>query len=205
MVKKFDHSGPEPVLTEVLHRESVNGSPWRAYQPTSPLNRGRILDAAEGRIEKTRDKVALIFGPDPAAPLMDDTWEVWSGHSHWKDCLDTERYFRADRWFNLTSWCELTHVELCDLLKCPIPIYLREVSAHLENGVRYPYERVQHSMSGGEVAPLVSALDHQLALAVLEGFATIAIFGMATIDHSLLWWQAHTARHGTALTCTVAK
>jgi len=221
-VKKFDHTGETPVLTEVLHRENKNGEGWRNYHPLSPLNGGRIVHAREGDVicEPIRSKVAIMGANRETAgcaPLMDGDWEIWGCNGLWPLCLDAEKYFRADRWFELHPLDVQTHKELCDMIRCPVPLYTVDYETHIPDTVRFPVERVTRFMAGALNLPkdwpgyFACTFAYQIALAISEGFREIGLYGVELIQGSfremtyefacVSWWLG--VARGMGITVTV--
>lgn len=172
----------------------------RSQYVPSPYNAsGRVVG---GRVicEPRRPYVAIVgagHGKDEA-PLEDSHWEVWGLNV--VPVVDRKGRFRADRWFELHEMHAQSEDDMLWITQvCPVPIYLppQEVDCdillpqHLSpcvrdrdglgwiNGVEtnvvpYPLEEVEALYGGGYWA---CTFAYQVALAMMEGFERIGIFG----------------------------
>lgn len=124
-------------------------------------------------------KVAIVAA-DPShelAPFEDCEWEVWGCNSLWRICQDTAGHFRADRWFEMHPMSVQTDDELRAIARCPIPIYHLGDATYEQApmGVPYPLEAVLNRF---RYRYFTCTFAYQIALALLEGFTTIGLFGV---------------------------
>lgn len=127
-----------------------------------------------------RKKVAIIgsqreYVPEPM--LNSDEWEVWGCNSLWRHARDSRDRFRADRWFELHPLSVQTEDELRRMRECPIPIYVLEWTGQeqaMRAAVRYPIEQV---MRLWPIGYFTCTFAYEIALALLEGFEEIGLFG----------------------------
>lgn len=130
-----------------------------------------------------KDKVAIVgFSTNHRhlAPLNDPEYEIWglnNAYVHLK---------RADRWFELHSEDQYgwdlrrpgDHVNWLRNFKGPL--YLIEKRADMQHSITFPYAEVVQ-----EVGPyLTSGPALMLALAMVEGFKTIAVYGIDLMTHT---------------------
>lgn len=169
----------------------------------SPLNGGKIIDAWDGRVtcEPRREKVAIVGAASLTrykAPLDDPTWEIWTMNSmHHIGKTGA----RADRCFELHPLSAQDGRDWHYLFNPPAPVYMFEVYPEILLSVRFPIERIEEAFDVGPGRPgdfFACTMCYQVALAILEGFKTIAFFGIEldrgtarerTIERaSLAWW-----------------
>ncbi len=165
---------------------------WLKDLPLSPMNvnytinaRGWLVGGALGaglpgeRISLRRKKVALIgasqIDKDERPPLDDPAWEVWSCNSLWKLCLDQQGRFRADRWFEMHPLSVQTEQERRDMEDCPVPLYVLDAPSK-QNWIIYPLSAVRQRFGARD--HFTCTMTYQLALALLEGYTTIGLWGM---------------------------
>lgn len=160
----------------------VRETPW-PFREHPAFGDARIVDRAEGRVElvPSRTCVAIMGFADSCrelAPFDDPAWEIWGLNQ-------LARYIpRAERWF------EIHHRKMFEadiargtdyigwLRYCPIPVYMLDAEPEFASSVRYPIERIVHHF-GREY--LTSTPAYMLALAILEGFERIGIYGVDLI------------------------
>lgn len=155
----------------------------------SPATAAPVLDqqAAERPVWSRRmpgkDKVAIVgFSTNHRhlAPVDDPTYEIWgmnNAYVHLK---------RADRWFELHSEDQYgwdlrrpgEHVKW--LREFDGPLYLINARSDMPNSIAFPYTEVMEN--SGPYMTSGPAL--MLAFAMLEGFRTIAIYGIDLMTHS---------------------
>jgi hypothetical protein len=155
-----------------------------------------------------KERVAIYgagLGKD-FAPLTDPTWEVWC--INLIPAIDEDGHLRASRWFDLHQRTAQTENDLTWIRNCPVPIY---VPPDLEDGgpncVRYPLDSVLRRFGAVQFACTFS---YQIALALLEGFDEIGLFGLElrlgtererTVEWaSVSWWLGFAAARGVKIT-----
>lgn len=188
----------------------------------------RIVDAHAGQVEVTpkRKQVAIVGFADSTrdlAPNADPAWELWSLNqvyrhvARWTDPALQDRNEYPIRHFeiHLRSIFEADMVRDTDYLgwltRCPVPIYMVERDPQFPNSVRYPLEAVTARFPGPH--PLTpayhqSTISYQVALALLEGFEEIAIYGVDLVvgeeysyqKPNLEWWLGLAQGMGVKIT-----
>jgi len=157
----------------------------------SPYNAATaIVDARSGLVRCTppRTKVALIAASigREFAPYDDPDWEVWALNA--VPSVDRLGRLRADRWFEMHVRSAQSEADMRWITRCPVPIYLpphwaeRVInqadtlpeSERVPNAVRYPLEAVESNFAGY----FTCTFAYQLALALLEGFTHIGLYGV---------------------------
>ena len=157
---------------------------WLASIPCSPLNGAR-----------RRKKVALIGNSQidrtERPPLDDPAWDVWSCNSLWGLCLDRQRRFRADRWFELHPLCVQTAQERIEMNDCPVPLYVLG-EAVLPHWVTFPLEQIRQRFGTRDYFTCTMA--YQVAWALTQGYQTIGLWGYEL-------WQGSTRERTCELRC----
>jgi len=89
---------------------------------------------------------------------------------------------RPDRWFEIHQPDARpdAHIPdyIADLHQLTCPIYMVDVDPAYPTSVRYPLERVQAAVPPRYRAYFTSSAAYMVALAMLEGFETIALYGI---------------------------
>lgn len=163
----------------------------------SPYNAEvHVVDARAGIVRATprRDKVALIGASSGKvyAPYDDPEWEVWSLNA--VPSLDRFGRLRVDRWFEMHVVAAQNERDMEWIERCPVPLYLVPEAADevlrygkltrrfdeittkgyaVKHPVRYPLDAIE-SQFGSYWA---CSFAYQIALAVMEGFTDIGIYG----------------------------
>lgn len=138
----------------------------------------KILDRDQALVETVprRDKVALIGFSESSrhlGPYEDETYEIW-GLNQVNRMIP-----RADRWFDIHhNWDE--HVvegtdHLGFLQAFPGPIYMTQRIKTIPNSVRFPIEDCI-AITGLDY--FQSTIGFMMALAIRDGFKTIALYGI---------------------------
>ena len=136
-----------------------------------------------------REKVCLIGFAESSyeAPWLDRDFEFW-GLNNLNDYLDTDRR-PFTRWFNLhrpedmvkdwtSQWPK--HQAWLRTLRT-LPVYTPIVWADCPTSVAYPKEQVERFPFGWYHA---SSIDWMIALAMLEGFTEIRLYGLNMTETS---------------------
>jgi hypothetical protein len=161
-----------------------------------------IIDRERGIVEEypKRKKVAIVGFADSsrnAAPFDDPEWTVWSLNQLYRHIP------RFDRWFEIHS----RPIFVADIVRdthyvewlqtAPVPVYMMQTFPDMPMSVRYPIEQVG-ALQGIPVAQtrawyeglalpsatrgggpyLQSAIGFMIALAILEGFEEIGLWGI---------------------------
>jgi len=161
----------------------------------------KILDPDAGVVEsftpdgRKRKKVAIVgFAPSKElTPFEDPEYEIWGVNQLYRHIP------RATRWFDIhKNWNEHV-VEGTDhgawLRNAPIPTYMVERILEgnpaylpgIPNSVRFPIERVTEG--AGNPKYLTSTIAFMIALALEEGFTTIALYGIDLIVGTEWFYQ----------------
>lgn len=142
----------------------------------------RIVDHQDGLVEAIpkRTKVAIVGFASSSrdlAPFDDPEWEIWGLNQ-----LYGYMPRRADRWFEIHT-PEMFTADIVPgtdylgwLAECPIPVYMIEHYPSVPNSVRYPLERMIDFLDGMDY--WTSCPAYMAALALAEGFQTIALYGI---------------------------
>ena len=180
----------------------------------SPLNAHyRIENAADGRVAilPARRKVIIYgagLGKRQALPyLMDQEWEVWA--LNLIPPIDGEGRVRADRWFDIHQRVAQTADDLRWIAACPRPIYVPPDLADVSpRAVVFPLERIEAAF-GDAAEYFTCTFAYQIALALLEGFADIGLFGVElafgtrrerSVEYACVsWWMGYATAKGVRL------
>lgn len=186
-----------------------------ALLPRSPHSCDvEILDGNTGAVRRTRDKV-LILGGGPTrfdAPLDDPTYEVWCCNDLAPIAVDSERRFRADRWFELhpqdpvVQWRRRSDFWIW-LATLPIPVYQFD---RKDNARSVEYSLADVIRAGRDYFGCTFC--YQIGLAYLEGFRTIALYGVdlltareATVERATVeWWLGFVEGRGVRVELPVS-
>ena len=130
------------------------------------------------KVDPQLRKVAIVgfaSSTRDLAPFDDPAWEVWGVNQLYRHIP------RATRWFEIhRNWNEHV-VEGTDhlgwLRAAPIPTYMVEPVPEIPNSVRYPLEAVCAEFS----RYFTSTIAYMIALAILEDFGEIGIYGVDMI------------------------
>jgi hypothetical protein len=140
-----------------------------------------ILDreAAKVEVSPPRKKVAIIgFATNTLhlVPWVDPEFELWGLNQGYAHMLR-----RADRWFemHLPEYTEdARDPKYREVLqKIGIPVYMPEIAADVPTSVRYPIEAVI-GLTPKRRDYFTSSISFMIALAVLEGFEAIHLYGI---------------------------
>lgn len=181
----------------------------------SPHNaRTMVADAEAGRVVCTprRPAVAILgagrIGRE-ATPWDDEGWEVWSCNR--LPARDPEGRVRVDRWFELHPRRAQTEDDLDWMRRCPVPLYTLEREPDCPQSVVYPLAEVCELFGGPTRPYFTCTFAYQIALAILERFTRIGLFGVSlemgtprerTVERACVeTWLAFAA--GAGITVTV--
>lgn len=133
----------------------------------------RVLDAARGAVRCEHRKVAIVgTGLGRAsAPYGDPAWCVWA--------LNEIPQPSFTRHFELHPMSKQSGRELAWLAACPAPCYVLDLADAARAGVRgavqYPLRRL---LDGGFRRYFTCTFAYQIALALLEGFEEVGLWGV---------------------------
>jgi hypothetical protein len=138
-----------------------------------------------------RTKVAIVgFAPSwKQAPWDDLTYEIWTLNEAYKLANEVPR-FRADRWFELhsrASASKATAEHQAFLRQCPVPVYMWSRYPDIPNSVRFPKDEIVEWLrrKGHKgAAYFTNSISWMVALALYEGFKTIALYGVDLANDS---------------------
>lgn len=138
-------------------------------------------------LEPRRKKVAIVgFSPHTLyeAPFADETWEVWGMNQLY-------RYIpRGTRWFEIHTRTQFIADTVRDtnylawLQACPLPVYMVQRFDDIPQSIEYPKAEILQQFgidregTGDKEGYFASTISWQLALAILEGFETIGLWGI---------------------------
>lgn len=128
-------------------------------------------------------KVAIVGGARTRrkAPYADESWEIWAFSSL---RLDTPR---VTRWFEMHALEDLQGQLVRDtprrmsfdtymtfLKQLDVPVYMQETHPEIPHSVRYPLEEALAAFGNC----FTSTASYLIALAILEGFETLGVWGV---------------------------
>ena len=143
-----------------------------------PLNaKWEILDAAAGELDiSPRRKRLAIIGGMPlryALPFDDPDLEVWS--CNLVMCLDPQEQLRADRWFELHPMSVQNEDDMRWIHENPRPLYTLAHEPDLPNALKFPMDKIE---AMGFANYFSCTFSYQIALAMVEGFEEIGLYGV---------------------------
>ncbi|KKN82076.1 hypothetical protein LCGC14_0313430 [marine sediment metagenome] len=112
------------------------------------------------------------------APFDDPEWEIWGLN---------ELYMLIPRW---TRWFELhrreiyeadkgrTHEHIQKLQAMTVPVYMQQHWEDIPQSVVYPLTEIIHRYGDPEQPYLTNSISYMIALAMMEGFEEIGVFGV---------------------------
>lgn len=184
-----------------------------ALSPLQP--RARIADAEAGEVscEPRRKGVVIVaFGSSARLlPAFHDhpDYEIWGLNDAYKfpPLRDSEHRLCVSRWFEMHEMHAQPSDDLAWLSVCPVPVYMPALDARVPNGVRFPIERIEAMFP---LPPFWGCtFAYQIALALSEGFTSIALLGMDFLNGSprevifergnVLFWTGMAAGMGVQL------
>lgn len=137
----------------------------------------QITDAKRGEVELTphRKRVAIMGGMPlrMALPYDDPDLEVWS--CNLVLIQDRQGRLRADRWFELHPMSVQSKNDMQWIRDNPRPLYTLDHEPDFPNSLRFPIERVE---SLGHQDYFSCTFAYQIALAIVEGFEEIGLYGV---------------------------
>lgn len=144
--------------------------------PAHPCARPmRILDAENGLVERTREKVAIIgyaTSSRDAAPFDDPEYDIVGLNQLYRFIP------RADAWFEIHSNWEEHNVEGTDhfgwLSKCGIPVFMASQVEGISTSVRFPLGPSMHY--GADY--FTNTVSYMIAWAIHQGYSEIALYGI---------------------------
>lgn len=136
---------------------------WKPFA----INPGRKKVALVGFSSSTRD----------AAPYDDPSYELWGMNQSY---LHFKR--EPDRWFEIHVADQREDPEvpayLSDLKDLGCPVYTVDRDPTIPTSIRYPLERVVEGLPAYYRRFFTSSAAYMVALAIAEGFETIALYGI---------------------------
>ena len=158
-----------------------SGNVWdSAASCTPPVE---VVDGKSCVIRPSGRKKVCIMGFSGSsrekAPFYDEAYEVWGLNQLYRHIP------RADRWFDIHENYDEHVVEGTDhvgwLRSCKIPVYMNEHHEQFPTSVRYPIETMMDFFGEQHLKPLdyyTSTVAYMIALAIVEEFTTIAVYGV---------------------------
>ena len=138
-----------------------------------------------------KEKVCILgFAPSwREAPFADQSYEIWCLNEMYKVAKQVPA-FRADRWFEIhdrNSKSKATPEHTAFLKQCPVPLYMWGHYDDIPNSVRFPKDEIMRWLESKVFygsGYFNNSISWMVALAMMEGFKHIAIYGvdMATGD-----------------------
>ena len=140
--------------------------------------------ASVGRVGPSGRKKVAVVGFSGAtkdlAPYHDPEYEIWGLNQLYRHIP------RADRWFDIHANYDEHVVEGTDhcawIRNAPIPVYMNAVHPHYPSSVRFPIEAtMDYFGQGGRLDYYTSTVAYMLALAIMEEFEVIGVYGIDLI------------------------
>lgn len=150
-------------------------STWHDVTPACPSM--AIVDAADGRVACTpaRKKVALVGFASSSrdlAPWLSPDHELWGMNQAYEHFQR-----RPDRWFELHGADNQADIAVPtyheDLTRLGCPVYMINTDPKVPTSVRFPLERLKRTRKY-----FTSTAAYMVALAILEGFEEISLYGI---------------------------
>ena len=144
-----------------------------------------------------KKKVAICgFAPSwKEAPWDDkDNTEIWVLNEMYRVAPEVKN-FRADRWFeihDLHSQSKATKEHQDFLKTCPVPLYVQKKYEHLPNAIPFPKDEIlaffeEKGFKGSKY--FTNSISWFIALAIMEGFKTVSVYGVDMATDSEYGWQ----------------
>lgn len=145
-----------------------------------------VVDAEDGLLTSSHRKAVAIVGfsgtSRMSVPFHDKDYEIWGLNQLYRHIP------RADRWFDIHSNYDEHVVDGTDhigwITNAAIPVYLNEAHPEYPTSVRFPIEKTMAffaQVGHFQFDYYTSSIAYMLALAIMEGFETIAIYGVDMI------------------------
>lgn len=144
-----------------------------------------------------RTKVAIVgFAPSWKEAPWDkpQEYEIFCLNEMYKLANEVPN-FHADRWFEIhsrSSASKATPEHQAFLRQCPVPVYMQEHYDDIPNSVRFPKDEIiaEFQRRGYKgAAYFTNSISWMFAFAMLEGFRTIALYGVDMANDSEYGWQ----------------
>jgi len=150
-----------------------------------PLNaEWEIRDAARGELTLAprRTRLAIVGGMPlrHAVPFDDPDLEVWSCNLVLS--LDRQQRLRADRWFELHPMSVQNDNDMAWIRENPRPLYTLDYEPDFPRSLRFPIEAVA---ALGYADYFSCTFAYQIALAMVEGFEEIGLYGVDLVFGSV--------------------
>lgn len=132
-----------------------------------------------------RQKVAILgFAPSwREAPFADENYEIWALNEMYRVAPEVPT-FRADRWFEIhdrNSPSKNNPEHIGWLQQCPVPVYMWQHYDDIPNSLRFPREQIVDYFKSKNFKGsgyFTNSISWFIALAIMEGFKTIAVYGV---------------------------
>jgi hypothetical protein len=144
-----------------------------------------------------RDKVAIVgFAPSWKEAPFDDSenTEIWCLNEMYKVATEVKN-FRADRWFEIhdpLSKSKATKEHHSFLTTCSIPLYMQKHYEEFPSSIKFPKDEIidffnDKGCKGSKY--FTNSISWFIALAIMEGFKTVSIYGVDLATDSEYGWQ----------------
>lgn len=141
-----------------------------------------------------------------SAPLTDPDWVVWGMNAIAP--YDGLGRIRADLWWDVHQRHAQSRDDLRWIARCPVPVVVpADLAGDPERPVVLPLERLL--LCRWHAAPFACTFAYQIALAILDGFERIGLYGVElawgaererTVEWaSVSWWLGHAEALGIDL------
>ena len=145
-----------------------------------------------------REKVAIIgFAPSwkegPFDSSPDDT-EIWCLNEMYKVAPEIKN-FRAERWFEIHdpySKSKSTKEHHGFLKSCSVPLYMQKHYEEFPSSIAFPKDEImkffdEKGYKGSKY--FTNSISWFIALAIMEGFKTVSVYGIDMATDSEYGWQ----------------
>lgn len=142
-----------------------------------------------------RKKVAIVGFSESSrhlAPYNDPEWEIWAMNQLYRHIP------RATRWWEMHKYPDYLTIDQVPgtdyagwLNKCPIPVYMVDRRDDVPNSIRFPIEDMVETF--GDY--FYSTISYMIALAIVEGFETIGLWGIDLAHESEYEYQKPSAEY----------
>lgn len=194
------HAAPAPIAPIIVASATAAPAaalPWCSFD----VNTGAVV------VNPRRKKVAIVgfaSSTRDKAPYADPDFEIWGLNQLNRFIPRLMEPALADRAKYPVRWFEMHNRPMFEadvvrdtdyvgwLQKADIPIYMNEHYADMPTSVRYPIEKVIDFFSKDKTRPrdyFTSSPAYEVAIAIIEGFEEIQIFGIDLIVGEEYFYQ----------------
>lgn len=174
-------SEQEPIKVE-LAGECLKQANQKMSEPTKKKDCLKSFDPPQ---TERLEKVAIMgFAPSWVhMPFTDPTFEFWTLNEAYK-LLQNKNDAIIHRWFELhnhESPSKKTKEHMEFLKNCPCPLYIRDKTADIPNGIPFPFQEILSWFKDrGHIGfdYQTNSISWMIAFAVMQGFKEIHVYGV---------------------------